>query len=165
MQHKRQVGRASLDGHRRAQRPIPHDLRLAADAERVAAAWQQENQPDVRVLQNVAEGIDPAIAEPVGNRQRVFVEDLNEAGRSPFGEMSRMPDAPLVATRTNGDLAMNWRQCSSRCEMTLFRTRSLASPMTARSSASVVITSWKRCPLPFPFGPNISSHGESLLQL
>ncbi|MDQ3558498.1 MAG: hypothetical protein M3453_04795 [Pseudomonadota bacterium] len=51
-----------------------------------------------------------------------------------------MPEESLLAISRKGDLAMNCRQWSSTCAITLFQTRSLASPMTARSSASVVIT-------------------------
>ena len=51
------------------------------DAERVADAGDQEQQPDVRVREDVAQRVGELVAGPLGDEQRSLVEDVDEAGR------------------------------------------------------------------------------------
>ena len=78
--HQHVVGRLAVHRHRGAQLGVADDDGAAGDPERVADAGDDEDQADGRVAQEVAEGVEPAVAEPVGDRQRALVE---HAGRSP----------------------------------------------------------------------------------
>jgi nitrous-oxide reductase len=63
---------------------------------------------------------------------------------SPFGDTSSVPSAEVEATKTNGAAAMNRRLWPSITRTTLSRARWCASPVTARTAASLVTTSPKR---------------------
>src|SRR5215475_14456782 len=65
-------------------------------------------------------------------------------GASPLGETSQVPSAPDVAISRNGDIEMNFRDCSYNALRSLITARSLGAPSTiVRSSASVVTSDWK----------------------
>jgi hypothetical protein len=87
-------------------------------------AWDQEDEPDTRILHHVAERIEPT--KPAG---------------SPFGETSISPSALALAMSTNGDCAMNAAATSSMNEMTLASALPLGGLTTSLSSASEVTTS------------------------
>ena len=53
----------------------------AVDAQGLGHARDEEQQPDVRVVDDVALAIQAVVARPVGDRERPLVEHLNEARR------------------------------------------------------------------------------------
>ena len=78
------------DGERRALAARHHpiedlvvldDPRAAVDAQGVLAAGDQEDQPDVRVLEDVAHTVELLVAEPVGDGEAMLVEHQHEPGR------------------------------------------------------------------------------------
>src|SRR5213078_1707051 len=62
------------------------DLRVANDrgapvhAERLLAARNEEDRPNVRVLEQVPHGVQALVAGPVGNHEVAVVEDADEPG-------------------------------------------------------------------------------------
>ena len=66
---------------RREQLLVRDQRRAAVDAERVVDARDHEQEPDVRVREDVPQRVGEAIAGPVGNQQGSLVEDPDEPGR------------------------------------------------------------------------------------
>ena len=60
---------------------IGDDRRATVDAERVADAGNEEQQPDVRVREDVAQRVREPVAGALRDEQRALVEDADEAGR------------------------------------------------------------------------------------
>ena len=52
---------------------------------RLAQAGHEEDQPDPRAVQQVADRVDPVVAEPVGDQQRLVVEHPDKARRVALG--------------------------------------------------------------------------------
>ena len=98
------------------------------DAQRVTAPGHEEDQPDVRVLQDVGEPVGALVARTLGDRQRRVVDDEAEAGRDrPSGETSQRPVASEVATRQNGDAAIHARCSGENVARSLSSTRCMGS--------------------------------------
>ena len=76
-----------------------------------------------------------------GMTRRCSSSTCTKPGGSPLGETSARPLAPEVAIRTNGERAMNARQCASRWEISLRTASSLGFPTRARSASSDVTAS------------------------
>ena len=71
-----------LDQHLVEERRVADQPGAAVDAQGVAAAGDEEVQPDVRVLQDVLVAVGPLVARPLGERDRVVVDDVHQlAGR------------------------------------------------------------------------------------
>ena len=89
--------------------------RAAVDAERVADAGDEEEQPDARVGEEVRQRVGEPVARAVGDQQRALVEDADEAGRV---AARRDVEAAVRAARsrgtTNGERSTNWRVRSFR---------------------------------------------------
>jgi hypothetical protein len=49
------------------QRRIGRDCSAAVDADGLAAAWNEEQERNPRVVQDVAQTIDAVVAAPIGN--------------------------------------------------------------------------------------------------
>jgi len=64
---------------------VADDPRAPVHTQRLLAPGDQEDQPDVRVLEDVAHAVEPLVADPVGNREVVLVEHADEAGRIALG--------------------------------------------------------------------------------
>ena len=60
--------------------------------------------------EQVLEGVEAMVSGPIRDRQGLLIQDGDEAGGSPLGEMSIRPSAPREATSTKGQAAMNRRQ-------------------------------------------------------
>ena len=56
-------------------------LRPAVDAQRLAQPRHEKDQPDPGPRQQVADRVDPVVAEPVGDQQGLVVEHLDKARR------------------------------------------------------------------------------------
>jgi hypothetical protein len=54
--------------------------RAAVDPQRLVDAGDEEDQSDTGPYQQVADRIDPIVAEPVGDQQRLVVEHVDKAG-------------------------------------------------------------------------------------
>ncbi len=61
------------------------DPRAAIDAQGFIDARHKKDHADPRPLYEVAERIDPVVAEPVGNQQRRVVDHVDEARRVALG--------------------------------------------------------------------------------
>lgn len=94
----------------------------------------KEQQPDVRVLRHVDEGVAAAISGAIGDRQRLVVE------RTPLCYASIRSDASPDATTTSGAAAISAPQLLSSRATVLRATRSVGmrrTPSPARYSALV----------------------------
>ena len=118
----REVRQLAVRPHRLAQFRVGDDGGSAAHAKRLADAGDQENQPDIRVDEDVRGAYRARLLPGRSGIASVFSSSTftNPAG-SPFGETSKMPAASLEAIRMNGEEAMKRRQKSSIVETTLFR--------------------------------------------
>jgi hypothetical protein len=76
-----QLRRPALDGTRLEQLGIVDHRRPAVYAEGVADAWDQEEERDPGVGQQVGERVGEPVPGPFGDEQRPLVEDPGEAGR------------------------------------------------------------------------------------
>jgi len=81
LDHDAQPRRPAVDSTRRQQLGVLDHAGATVHAERVADAGDQEHQPHVRVLEDVAKRIRDSVAGTIGDQQRAPVEDANEAGR------------------------------------------------------------------------------------
>ena len=77
--NQNEVRQFAIDGQSVLKRPIPNDLSLAADPQGVAVSGNDENQSDVGADQQVFKRIQPVVAEPVRDGERLLIEDSNEA--------------------------------------------------------------------------------------
>ena len=68
-----------------------------------------EQQPDVRVGEDVAQRVGDPVARPVGDQQRALVEDADEAGRIAARRHVAAPSGADVARQMNGERSTNWR--------------------------------------------------------
>ena len=57
------------------------DLAATVDPQRLADAGNQKQQRQPRVADHVAQGVQPVVAAPVGQHQRVRIFDVDEARR------------------------------------------------------------------------------------
>jgi hypothetical protein len=115
----------------REHRPVPLDhevveprrvadhTRSAVDAEGVGAAWDDEQEGDMGVRQNVHVAVGAPVAGTLGDDEGVLVEHVSQAAGSPFGEASTVPSAFEVATTQNGDAAIHCRCRGRRLGLTL----------------------------------------------
>ena len=76
-----ELRRLALDRALLEQLRVVDDRRAPVDAERVGDAGDDEEQRDVRVLEDVAVRVGEPVARPVGQEQRPLVEHLHEPGR------------------------------------------------------------------------------------
>ena len=79
--HQDEVRRLARNLKPRLERSVSHDAALAADTERVAMTGYHEDKRHVRTLDHVRNRIEPLVAGPVWNGQRLFVENGDEPGR------------------------------------------------------------------------------------
>ena len=111
----------------------------AVDAQRVAAARDQEDQAHVRVGEDVAEAVGAPVAGPLGDRDRAVVEDVDEAGRVALGrDVAVAVRRRTVATRQNGDAASQSRSVWVGAAF-LVTARGIGDPSRSSSSAIEVI--------------------------
>ena len=71
----------ALDRARREQLGIGGERRATVHPERLGHAGDEEQQPDVRVGEDVAQRVGDAVARTLGQQQRAVVDDLDEPGR------------------------------------------------------------------------------------
>ena len=64
---------------------IAHDAAAAVHAQRVLSTGHQEDQPDVRIVEQVAHAVEALVARPVGNDEVLGVEHVHEARRVALG--------------------------------------------------------------------------------
>ena len=95
------VWQLAVDG-RLTQLGVADDDRVAADAQGVGDAGDQEYQADVRVAQYVAEGVEASVAEPVGDASVRSSSTFTKPAGSPFGETSAVPSSSAEAMKTKG---------------------------------------------------------------
>src|SRR4051812_21286204 len=88
---ERQRGQLAFDRHARAQPLVAHDDRGAVDAQRLALARNEEQEPYLRALHDVAQGVRAAVARAVRDGERALVEHGDEAGRVAFGRDVHVP--------------------------------------------------------------------------
>ena len=82
----RQDRPVALDDHLVEERRVADQPGAAVDAQRVAAAGDQEVQADVRVGEDVLVAVDPLVAGPLGDRDGGVVDDVDQlAGRVALG--------------------------------------------------------------------------------
>ena len=58
---------------------ITNDDGLAAHAQRVSDAGNDEYQTDIRILKDISEGIEATVAWPIGDSQGLIVQQFDEA--------------------------------------------------------------------------------------
>jgi hypothetical protein len=83
--NERQFGRTAIRRHGVSDMLIANDKSAAKDTQCLASAGYEENQADMRILQNVEKGVDAAIARTIRDDHGRIVEDMNEALRVPLG--------------------------------------------------------------------------------
>ena len=91
----------ALDRARREQLGVGGERRAAVDAERLGHAGHEEQQPDVRVGEDVAQRVGDPVARPLGQQQRAVVEDPDEPGRVAAGAEVAVA-APRPTSRCTG---------------------------------------------------------------
>ena len=123
--HQHVVWRFLIDGERFTKLKVPDDDGTAADAQRVRDPGYDEDQADTGIDQDVAEGVDAAVARASGMASVLSSNTLTNPGGSPFGETSTIPPAPADATKTKGAWAMKRRAWSSITCTTLATERSV----------------------------------------
>ena len=69
----------------------------------------EKQQRDARIAHDVAEAVDAVVAGPVGDSERLVVEDTHKTGRVAFAASSRALPGPQVATATNGAASISLR--------------------------------------------------------
>src|SRR5207249_663024 len=79
------IGRLSIDRHLCKQVGVSCERGCPTDADNLASFRDDENDTNVRVLEDVEKRVPAVVAEAVRYRQRMFVENLDEARRVPFG--------------------------------------------------------------------------------
>jgi len=67
------------------QRRVGGDLGAAVDPQGLAQAGHEKDQPDPRAFEQIADRIDPVVAEPVWDQQRGVVENPDKARRIALG--------------------------------------------------------------------------------
>src|SRR5262249_50157651 len=102
--------RLAIDDEALRQRRIGRDCGTAVDANGLAAAWDEEQECNPRVVQNVSQGVDAVIAASVGNEQRFFVMNTNEARRI-------AARGAIEAFRTCAGQRKEWRRLDERAVM------------------------------------------------
>jgi hypothetical protein len=80
-----QRGPMPVDDEVVEERGLAHERRATVDAQRVAAAGHDEEQPDVGVLEHVVPAVDAAVAGPVRDRHRRLVDHEHGAGGVALG--------------------------------------------------------------------------------
>ena len=79
---------------------------IALDPQRLVATGDDEQQPDVRVLDDVGEAVDEVVADGVREHHAALVEHLHEAGHAALGDTVSGP--PLGrGQEQNRQAAMN----------------------------------------------------------
>src|SRR2546429_130881 len=74
------VGRQQLEDLR-----VTNDRGAPVHAERLLAARNEEDRPDVRVLEQVSHAVQALVARPIGDYEAAVVEDADEPGRVALG--------------------------------------------------------------------------------
>ena len=77
--HDGEFGRAPLHAHALKQLRIVDQRRPAVDPQRVVIARNDEQQPDARICDDVAQAVETVVAGTVRDRQRVLVKNFHEA--------------------------------------------------------------------------------------
>ena len=94
--------------------PIARNPRLPVDAQGLFAAGHEEDQADVRVRQQIEHAVQPLVAWTFRDDESPVIEDLDKAGCVALGRhVASSAAASEVASRRNGERAMNARLCSS----------------------------------------------------
>lgn len=73
------IGQFVIDGQCFTKLNISNDDGPAAYAQRIRDAWDYKNQADIRIDQNIAESIKPAIAQSVRDGKSSIVQHLNKS--------------------------------------------------------------------------------------
>ena len=80
----------ALDRARGEKLLVRHERRTPVDAQGVADAGDDEEEPDVRVRKNVPQRVREPVPGALGEEERPFVEDADEAGRvAPRADVAR----------------------------------------------------------------------------
>ena len=85
LNQERQPEASSADDHVVEERRLTDQPGPAVDAQRVIPAWDQEQQADLRVAEDVPEPVEPPVARTVRDRDRGVVQHLGEARWVAFG--------------------------------------------------------------------------------
>ena len=113
----------------------------SVDPQRVAAAGDHEEQADVRVLQDVAVAVRPPVAGPLGDRDRVLVDDVHQVARPgrPSARRRSCRRPRRSRPRRTARSPARRRRGRSAPYRSLSRTRGTGSPISSvRVSTSVI---------------------------
>ncbi len=78
-------GPVPFDHHLFGVRGVREQCGATVDAQGVAASRHEEDEPDVRILQDVGEAVGALVARALGDRQCRVVDHEPEAGRVALG--------------------------------------------------------------------------------
>jgi hypothetical protein len=57
---------------------VADDLRRTANAQRLALPWHEEDHAHVRIVQQVRQRVEAAVAQPIRHRKRLLIDDPDE---------------------------------------------------------------------------------------
>jgi hypothetical protein len=92
---------------------VAHDHGLAAHAQGLALARDEEDQADPRVAQHVAEGVGPPVVGPLRDGQGAVVEHPYEARRVALGRHVEVAVPPCPACVSTSCAACGWRTAAA----------------------------------------------------
>src|SRR5258708_5775485 len=81
----RELRALALDRHLLQQLLVLNDLGGSIDPERLANAGNQKDRTSVRVVEDIRQPVETLVPPSVGDRDRLVVENGDEAGRVAFG--------------------------------------------------------------------------------
>ena len=82
--HQCKVRCLAASGHRLTQIGIPNDGGPPADPQRLAFSRHEKDEADPWIFQDVRERVGAAIPGPIGDGQRLVIEDAYETRRIAF---------------------------------------------------------------------------------
>ena len=106
-----EMGGLAIDCQPALQTDVTNNLALATDPQGVAVPRDDKEKPDLRVNEQVFKGIQPIVAGPIRDRERLLIKDSDET--TPIGAVDdvRAPEPPsAIITQTSDALLLSGTQ-------------------------------------------------------